>query len=82
MRANPLVSVEADEIIDQSHSTSVIVQGRYEELLDTPDRRNANWLMSCFRSGRCGGTQPWSRLLTWLLRKTHPQCITAFTLTR
>jgi nitroimidazol reductase NimA-like FMN-containing flavoprotein (pyridoxamine 5'-phosphate oxidase superfamily) len=39
MRANPLVSVEADEIIDHYHWTSVIVQGRYEELLDTPERR-------------------------------------------
>jgi nitroimidazol reductase NimA-like FMN-containing flavoprotein (pyridoxamine 5'-phosphate oxidase superfamily) len=39
MRANPLVSVEADEIIDHYHWTSVIVQGRYEELLDTPGRR-------------------------------------------
>jgi uncharacterized protein len=38
MRANPLVSVEADEIIDDYHWTSVIVQGRYEELLDTPER--------------------------------------------
>ena len=39
MRANPLVSVEADEIIDQYHWTSVIVQGRYEELLETAGRR-------------------------------------------
>ena len=38
MRANPLVSVEADEIIDHYHWTSVIIQGRYEELLDTPGR--------------------------------------------
>jgi uncharacterized protein len=37
MRINPLVSVEADDIIDQYHWTSVIVQGRYEELLDTHD---------------------------------------------
>lgn len=39
MRANPLVSVEADEINDRYHWTSVVVQGRYEELLDTPERR-------------------------------------------
>jgi hypothetical protein len=38
MRANPLVSVEAEDIVDHYHWTSVIVQGRYEELLDTPER--------------------------------------------
>ena len=37
MRTNPLVCVEADEIIDHSHWTSVVVQGRYEELPDTPE---------------------------------------------
>jgi len=39
MRANPLVSLEAEEIVDHYHWTSVVVQGRYEELLDTPERR-------------------------------------------
>jgi nitroimidazol reductase NimA-like FMN-containing flavoprotein (pyridoxamine 5'-phosphate oxidase superfamily) len=39
MRANPLVSVEADDVIDHYHWTSVIVEGRYEELQDTPERR-------------------------------------------
>jgi uncharacterized protein len=34
MRANPLVCVQADEIVDRYHWTSVIVQGRYEELVD------------------------------------------------
>jgi nitroimidazol reductase NimA-like FMN-containing flavoprotein (pyridoxamine 5'-phosphate oxidase superfamily) len=38
MRANPLVCIEADEILDHDHWTSVIVQGRYEELRDTPER--------------------------------------------
>ena len=42
MRANPLVAVEADEIIDHYHWTSVIVQGRYEELLNIPERRERN----------------------------------------
>jgi nitroimidazol reductase NimA-like FMN-containing flavoprotein (pyridoxamine 5'-phosphate oxidase superfamily) len=36
MRTNPLVCVEADEIVDHYHWTSVVVQGRYEELPDTP----------------------------------------------
>lgn len=39
MRANPLVCVEADEIIDHFHWTSVVVRGRYEELPDTPEWR-------------------------------------------
>jgi nitroimidazol reductase NimA-like FMN-containing flavoprotein (pyridoxamine 5'-phosphate oxidase superfamily) len=40
MRTNPLVCVEADEIVDRCHWTSVIVHGRYEELLDTPKWRS------------------------------------------
>ncbi|MEP7339588.1 MAG: pyridoxamine 5'-phosphate oxidase family protein [Acidobacteriota bacterium] len=37
MRTNPRVCVEADEIINHYYWVSVIVQGRYEELLDTPE---------------------------------------------
>jgi nitroimidazol reductase NimA-like FMN-containing flavoprotein (pyridoxamine 5'-phosphate oxidase superfamily) len=37
MRTNPLVCVEADEIVDHLHWTSVVVQGRYEEWPDTPE---------------------------------------------
>ena len=37
MRTNPLVCVEADEIVDHHGWTSVVVQGRYEELPDTPE---------------------------------------------
>lgn len=36
MRINPLVCVEVDEIVNRYDWMSVIVQGRYEELLDTP----------------------------------------------
>ena len=32
MRANPLVCVEADEVLSQENWTSVVVLGRYEEL--------------------------------------------------
>jgi len=39
MRTNPLVCVEADEIVDHYHWMSVVVQGRYEELPDTPEWR-------------------------------------------
>ena len=37
MRANPLVCVEADEVVSPEQWVSVIVFGRYEELLDTPE---------------------------------------------
>ena len=37
MRANPLVCVEADEVVSPEEWMSVIVFGRYEELLDTPE---------------------------------------------
>jgi len=40
MRANPLVCVEADEVVSPEQWTSVIVLGRYEELLDTPEYRD------------------------------------------
>jgi nitroimidazol reductase NimA-like FMN-containing flavoprotein (pyridoxamine 5'-phosphate oxidase superfamily) len=62
MRANPLVCVEADEIINHYHWMSVVVRGRYEELLDTPgwrverelayallQRRNMWWEPACVR---------------------------------
>ena len=49
MRANPLVCVQADEVLSHNHWTSVVVQGRYEELSDTPeyadDRRQAESLL-------------------------------------
>ena len=37
MRANPLVCVEADEVVNSQQWTSVIVFGQYQELSDTPD---------------------------------------------
>lgn len=36
MRANPLVCVEADELVSREDWATVIVFGRYEELPDTP----------------------------------------------
>ena len=41
MRANPLVCVEADEVVSPEQWMSVIVFGRYEELLDTPEYQGA-----------------------------------------
>jgi uncharacterized protein len=37
MRANPLVCVEVDEIVDPAHWTSVIINAKFEELVDIPD---------------------------------------------
>lgn len=48
MRANPKVCVEAEEIVDQNHWTTVVVFGHYEEIGDSPHehdvRRRANEL--------------------------------------
>ena len=41
MRANPLVCVEADEVVSPEQWVSVIVFGRYEELPDTPEWQSA-----------------------------------------
>jgi uncharacterized protein len=41
MRANPLVCVEADEVVSSEQWVSVIVFGRYEELPDTPQYQSA-----------------------------------------
>ena len=46
MRENPLVSVEADDIVSAQKWESVIVSGRYEEISDTPemwDMRQLAW---------------------------------------
>jgi len=40
MRANPLVCVEADEVVTAHKWMSVIVSGHYEELLDKPEWRS------------------------------------------
>jgi nitroimidazol reductase NimA-like FMN-containing flavoprotein (pyridoxamine 5'-phosphate oxidase superfamily) len=40
MRANPLVCVEADEVVSAHQWMSVIVVGRYEELVETPEWRS------------------------------------------
>lgn len=41
MRANPWVCVEADEVVSWEQWMSVMVFGRYEELLDTPEYQGA-----------------------------------------
>jgi nitroimidazol reductase NimA-like FMN-containing flavoprotein (pyridoxamine 5'-phosphate oxidase superfamily) len=44
MRANPLVCVQADEIVSPQQWVSVIVFGRFEELPDAPEWGNARAL--------------------------------------
>ena len=41
MRKNPLVCVEADEVVSPQEWMSVVVFGRYEELPDTPEYQPA-----------------------------------------
>ena len=41
MRANPRVCVEVEEIADDRHWTTVLIFGRYEEILDADDERDA-----------------------------------------
>jgi len=45
MRANPLVCVEADEVVSPHQWESVVVFGRYEELPDISERRFAYTLL-------------------------------------
>jgi len=69
MRANPLVCVEADEVVGPEQWVSVIVFGRYEELPDTPEwqatrtvahtllKRNAVWWEPAYVKTILHGTQ-------------------------
>lgn len=41
MRANPLVCVEADEVVSSQNWVSLVVFGRYEELPNTPEWQSA-----------------------------------------
>jgi len=58
MRANPLVCVEADEIIDHQHWTSVVVEGRYEECTDTPEGRTRSDLAFTLLQQRASWWEP------------------------
>ena len=69
MRANPLVCVEATEVVSPEQWVSVIVFGRYEELPDTPEwqsarrfahtllKRNAVWWEPAYVKTILHGTQ-------------------------
>ncbi len=41
MRENPLVCVQVDDILDRFHWVTVVVYGRYEELLHMPSHEDA-----------------------------------------
>jgi nitroimidazol reductase NimA-like FMN-containing flavoprotein (pyridoxamine 5'-phosphate oxidase superfamily) len=58
MRTNPLVCVEADEVIDHLHWTSVVVQGRYEECRNAPDGRSESDLAFTLRQQRASWWEP------------------------
>ena len=55
MRVNPQVCVEAEEIVDRYHWRTVLVFGRYEELVHTPHyeefRQRAQQLFTSTRNG-------------------------------
>ncbi|MCM3904483.1 MAG: pyridoxamine 5'-phosphate oxidase family protein [Pyrinomonadaceae bacterium] len=40
MRANPLVCIEVDEVVNQLHWKSIVVLGKYQELCDIPSCLN------------------------------------------
>jgi nitroimidazol reductase NimA-like FMN-containing flavoprotein (pyridoxamine 5'-phosphate oxidase superfamily) len=85
MRANPLVCVEADEVVSPEHWMSVIVFGRYEELLDTPEsqgvrafahdllKRHAVWWEPAYVKTILHGTQ---RPLVPVFYRIHGRQIT------
>ena len=41
MRENPLVCLEVDEVADKNHWQTVVIFGRYEEILDSPEEAEA-----------------------------------------
>jgi nitroimidazol reductase NimA-like FMN-containing flavoprotein (pyridoxamine 5'-phosphate oxidase superfamily) len=48
MRANPLVCVEADDLVSADDWVSIVILGRYEELLDTPEFRTPREMAYAF----------------------------------
>jgi len=58
MRTNPLVCVEADEIFDHLHWTSVVLQGRYVECPDTPEGREQRELAFALLQQQAGWWEP------------------------
>jgi nitroimidazol reductase NimA-like FMN-containing flavoprotein (pyridoxamine 5'-phosphate oxidase superfamily) len=54
MRSNPLVCVQAEEVLNDTEWSSVVVSGHYEEFPDTPEyaerRQKAQLLLEKFRS--------------------------------
>ena len=59
MRANPLVCVEADEVVGPQKWTSVIVFGSTRSCpIHLSGRKSAPPLSVCSDAGRCGGNRP------------------------
>jgi uncharacterized protein len=58
MRANPLVCVEADEVVSPEEWASVIVFGRYEELPDTSEYQPERAVAYSLLQKKPGGGNP------------------------
>ncbi len=58
MRANPMVCVEADEVVSPEEWMSVIVFGRYEELLDTPEYQGERAFAHTLLKGHAAWWEP------------------------
>jgi uncharacterized protein len=89
MRANPLVCVEVDEIVAHDQWVSVIANGRYEELTETPGSdgarlraperpRQVGEVLPAWSAGRChrqGDDEGFDdeRARAWQILKNHPE---------
>jgi len=60
MRANPLVCVEADEIVSRHKWQTVVIFGRFQELPDTPEFHRTR-MVAYWPRPRCGGSLATSR---------------------
>jgi len=69
MRANPLVCVEADQVISSHQWTSIVVSGKYEELPDTPEWQGVRTSALRFLPVKNKWWEPWST--TVLQRGAH-----------
>ena len=58
MRANPLVCLEVDEIIGENQWMSIVLFGRYEELPDEPQFKNARVRAHAFLQKRAIWWEP------------------------
>jgi nitroimidazol reductase NimA-like FMN-containing flavoprotein (pyridoxamine 5'-phosphate oxidase superfamily) len=58
MRANPLVCVETDDLVNADEWVSIVILGRYEELPDTPEFRTQREMAYAFLQQRADWWDP------------------------